>query len=186
MPSKLSSPRWAAWVALAAALAACRATASEPEDELRAATVLSFLRYSEWPGAPAGDHTLTVGVFGRPSLVATFRKALEDKTVENRLVRVLEFPAEPSNGCCQIVFFAGDKPGELKPALAAARSLHALTIGVSDQFLDLGGAIQLVLVDGHMSFEVDRDVLDRSGCTISSKLLRYGQVRKGGKARPPA
>jgi hypothetical protein len=39
-----------------------------------------------------------------------------------------------------------------------------------------------MIVDGHMSFEVSLEALDRAGLSISSKLLRYGQV----KARPPA
>jgi hypothetical protein len=158
--------------------------ASEPEDELKAATVLSFLRYSEWPAAPAGDPSLTVGVLGRPALLLTFRKALEGKMVENRPVKVMELPAEPAPGCCQIVFLVSDKPADLKTALA--HSTHALTIGVSDQFLELGGAIQLLIVDGRMSFEVNREVLERSGITVSSKLLRFGQIRSAGKGKPPA
>jgi len=157
------------------------AAATDPEEELRAATVLSFLRYSEWPAAPSGDPSLTVGVFGRPSLVLTFRRALEGKIVENRPVKVVELPAELASNCCQIVFVAAEKPADLKTALALAHSLHALTIGVADQFLDLGGAIQLLIIDGRMSFEVNRGALDSSGITISSKLLRFGQIHGAGK-----
>ena len=175
--------RW--WAVLAIVLSTGGVTASEPEDELKAATVLSFLRYSEWPGATASDRLLAVGVLGRPSLVATFRNALEGKQVDNRLVKVLELP-EPASACCQIVFLASEKPADLRPALAAALGMRALTIGVSKEFLELGGAIQLLIVDGRMSFEVNREALERSGITISSKLLRFGQIRKGGKGKPPA
>ena len=180
--------RWgAAGALLAGAVCALRLAASEPEDELRAATVLSFLRYSEWPATPAGgDPSLTVGVIGRPALLVTFRKVLEGKLVENRPVKVLGLPAESSSNCCQIVFLAPEKPGDLKPALGLARSMHALTIGAADQFLELGGAIQLLIVDGRMSFEVNRDALERSGITISSKLLRFGQIHGAGKGKPPA
>jgi hypothetical protein len=160
--------------------------ASEPEDELKAATVLSFLRYSEWPAAPSGDPSLKVGVMGRPALLVTFRRVLEGKLVENRPVKVLELPAESASGCCQIVFLGDEKPGDLKPALALARSLHALTIGAAGQFLEIGGAIQLLVVDGRMSFEVNREALEQSGIAISSKLLRFGQIRTAGKGKPPA
>jgi uncharacterized protein DUF4154 len=170
---------------VAGALCAMRLAASDPEDELKAATVLSFLRYSEWPAAPSGEPSLTVGVLGRPGLLVTFRRVLEGKLVENRPVRVLELPAESGSTCCHIIFLAGEKPGDLKPALALARSMHALTIGAADQFLELGGAIQLQIVDGRMSFEVNREALERSGITISSKLLRFGQIRSAGKGKPP-
>ncbi len=176
---------WAASAALAGALCAMRLAASEPEDELKAATVLSFLRYSEWPAPPAGDPSLTVGVLGRSALALTFRRVLEGKSVENRPVKVLDLPTESVSNCCQIVFLASERPGDLKPALALARSMHALTIGAADQFLELGGAIQLQIVDGRMSFEVNREALERSGITISSKLLRFGQIRTAGKGKPP-
>ena len=148
--------------------------------------MLSFLRYSEWPVVASGDQSLTVGVLGRPALVLTFRKVLEGKMVETRPVKVLQLPAESAPNCCQIVFLATEKPGDLKPALALARSMHALTIGAADQFLELGGTIQLLIVDGRMSFEVNREALERSGITISSKLLRFGQIRGAGNGKPPA
>lgn len=177
---------WALLAVLAGALCAMRVAASEPEDELKAATVLSFLRYSEWPAAPSGDPSLTVGVLGRPALVLTFRRALEGKLVENRPVKVMELPAEPAPNCCQIVFLAPEKPGDLKSALVLAHSMHALTIGAANQFLELGGAIQLLIIDGRMSFEVSHEALERSGITISSKLLRFGQIHSAGKGKPPA
>jgi len=167
-------------------LCAAHLAASEPEDELKAATVLSFLRYSEWPAASSGDQSLTVGVLGRPALLLTFRKVLEGKVVENRPVKVVGLAPDFSANCCQVLFLAPEKPGDLKPAIAMARSLHALTIGTADQFLELGGAIQLLIVDGRMSFEVDRDALERSGIPISSKLLRFGQIHSAGKGKPPA
>jgi hypothetical protein len=43
--------------------------------------------------------------------------------------------------------------------------------------LDSGGAVNLLVIDGHMSFEVSLEALDRSGVSISSKLLRFGQIR---------
>ena len=66
--------------------------------------------------------------------------------------------------------------------MASLGASHALTIGEADRFLDYGGAVKLLIVDGHMSFEVSPAALDRAGVSISSKLLRYGQV----KLRPPA
>jgi hypothetical protein len=62
-------------------------------------------------------------------------------------------------------------------ALQNAAAAHALTIGENKEFLHWGGAVRLLVVDGHMSFEVSLDALERSGVSISSRLLRFGQVR---------
>jgi hypothetical protein len=178
--------RWVLAVPLLALLPVPRATASEPlsdpVDELKSAIVLSFLRYSEWPEpAPVGQ-PLTVGVIGRPSILPVLRKALEGKLVNSRPVRILAIKALLDPGCCQVIYLATGKHAEIQQALTGARSVHALTIGEADRFLEYGGAVNLILVDGHMSFEVNMDALERSGVAISSKLLRYGQL----KGRPPA
>ena len=173
---------WSAAFVAGALCVVCSA-ASEPEDELTAATVLSFLRYSEWAPMGAADSYLSVGVLGRPALLFTFRRLLEDKSVGGRPIRVVELPPEPTSTCCQVVYLEIEKSTELKPALA--RFGRPLKIGVADEFIELGGDVHLLIVDGHMSFEVNRDSLERSGITISSKLLRFGQVRNM-RARGPA
>jgi len=155
---------------------------STPEDELRSAVILSFLRYSEWPERGAADGTLTVGVLGPPGLVSVLRRTLEAKPVNNRSIHVVELKPVGDPLCCQVIYLATDKAAELRSALAGARAAHALTIGQTDKFLELGGAVNLMVVDGHMAFEVDLKAVEQTGVVISSKLLRYGQVR----GRPPA
>ncbi|HXB67527.1 MAG TPA: YfiR family protein [Candidatus Acidoferrales bacterium] len=155
--------------------------ATTPEDELKSAVILTFLRYSEWPGRAVPDQPLTVGVLGRPGLVAMLRRTLEGKPVNNRTVRVIELKSPFDPQCCQVLFLGSGKASELQQALAGVRSSPVLTIGDSDRFLEYGGAVSLMLVDGHMAFEVNMSALEQSGVAISSKLLRYGQVR----GRPP-
>jgi hypothetical protein len=164
-------------LALLGLLAGSCAATSEPEDELKSAIVLSFLRYSDWPRPATADAPLTVGVLGRPSLAQVLHAALDGKVVNNRPIRVLEIKSavEPRN--CEVLYVASDRTAEIKQALAEARSTHALTIGESEQFLDDGGAVNLLLVDGHMSFEVSLPALAGAGVEISSKLLRYGQIK---------
>jgi len=175
LPTKRT--RILAGLALFGLLVCSHAATSEPEDELKSAIVLSFLRYSEWPHLPSADTALTVEVLGRASLAQVLRRALEGKVVNGRLIRVVESKSAAEPHDCQVLYVATDKSSEIKPALAGARSTHALTIGESDRFLDYGGAVNLLLVDGHMSFEVNLQALADTGIEISSKLLRYGQIK---------
>jgi hypothetical protein len=175
-----------ALAALAALVALCRAplSATEPEDELKAAIVLNFLRYSEWPERVPTDAPLTVRVAGRQSLAEVFRRSLDGKSVNGRTVRVTDSAATPDPRCCSVIYVAAAKSAEVKQALAAPHPAHALTIGESDRFLEEGGAVNLLLVDGRMSFEVSLEALDRARVAISSKLLRCGQIRDDRKGRP--
>ena len=167
----------------AASLGLTTRAASDPEDELKAAIVLSFLRYAEWshplaPGAP-----VTVGVFGSSAFTQVLSRVTAGKTIDGHGVRVIEVTSTPDPQCCNAIYFTGDKSSEIRQPLNAARAARALTIGDSKGFLDLGGVVNLLVVDGRMSFEVNLDALGQSGVSISSKLLRFGLIRgraKGG------
>jgi hypothetical protein len=160
---------------LLAALASIGQSASDPGDELKAAVVLSFLRYTEWTSVPAQD-PITVAVAGRSDFAKVLRKALEAKTVGAHRLAVVEVQDGPFANC-QILYIAFDRGSDVRRILAAASSSHLLTIGEADRFLDWGGAINLMTLDGHMSFEVNLDAVTRSGDSVSSKLLRFGQIR---------
>jgi hypothetical protein len=59
------------------------------------------------------------------------------------------------------------------------QSARVLTVGESKDFLQLGGCIRLAIVDGRMRFEASLPALEQRGISVSSKLLRFGQVRRG-------
>jgi hypothetical protein len=180
--TNLRISRWwigAGWVGLLAGFAFAIG-AAEPEDELRSATVLTFIRHAEWrKGETEGP--ITVGVMGRPSMIRLLQRTLEGKTANNRALRVVDSRVPAELGSCQVIYLATDNNTEAKRALAGSAASHALTIGEAGKFLEYGGAVNLMIVDGHMSFEVSLEALEHAGVSISSKLLRYGQV----KARPP-
>lgn len=85
--------------------------------------------------------------------------------------------------CCRILYFATDRVEEIKPGLQALNAERVLTIGETERFLEHGGAVNLFLSDGRMAFEVSMGALERSGIEISSRLLRFGQIRDLAKGR---
>ena len=156
----------------------------DAEDEMKAAVVLTFLRYSEWPSPARSNGPVIIGVGGRPGFSALLRRSLDGKTVNNRSISVIELDSAADGQGCNVIYIATG--GESKPQqfLKGGRSpAGTLTISDSRDFLESGGVVRLLLVDGRITFEVSMDGLERSGITISSKLLRFGQIRrsKGGK-----
>jgi hypothetical protein len=176
------NPRITRWTAagLIGLLAGIAVGATEPEDELKSATVLTFVRHSEWL-RDSQTGPITVGVTGRPSMISMLHRTLDGKTANNRAIRIVDVKASGDLRACQVLYIASDNNNEIRETLGSLGASHALTIGEADRFLDYGGAVKLLIVDGHMSFEVSPAALDRAGVSISSKLLRYGQL----KVRPP-
>jgi hypothetical protein len=151
--------------------------AADSEDELKSATVWLFVQYSNLE--PGADGVITVGVLGRTSFGQALRHTLEGKSTGGHPVRVVDAKADIRG--CQIVYLATGKNEEIRRVVQSTPPLRALTIGESDNFLGIGGAVKLFIADGHISFEASLDALDRSGVTISSNLLKFGQVHGRGK-----
>ncbi len=173
--SSITSPRLLAFLVLAAVLPG-GSPADEPQDELKAAVVLSFLRYGDWGPALTANAAIKVGVVGRPGFAAALHHSLEGKSVNDHPVQVVELKNIVER-CCQVIYFAGDKSAGIKAALQSPALARVLTIGETRDFLDWGGAVNLFVLDGRMTFEVSLEALERCGVNISSRLLRFGQIR---------
>jgi hypothetical protein len=163
---------------------AAAGSGTDPEDDLKSAIVLSFLRYSEWRRGGSSAAPLTIGVVGRASLIQALRKSVDGKSFQGRPIRVVDLRGVSELRPCQVVYVATDDSAEIRQALAVARGAGALAIGEDDHFLDLGGAVNLLTLDGRMTFEVNLSALERSGVAVSSKLLRFGHIWERGKVRP--
>jgi YfiR/HmsC-like len=176
--------RIAAVAIFCAALATALMAGADAEDELKCAALLAFVQNAHWMEPLAASAPLTVGVLGRPAFLRCLRTSIEGKAVDGRPLRVQEIRASADPRCCQVLYFATDQPSEIRLALQSVSSQRVLTVGETGHFLEQGGAVNLFLMDGHMAFEVSMVALDRSGITISSKLLRFGQIRDLAKGRP--
>src|ERR1017187_1185386 len=175
---------WIGGILLAVALAlpgmpySSPGVGAEAEDELKSVIVKNFLRYSTWPETASPNGPITVGVLGRSSFSQVLHGLLDGKSVNGRLVEIVELKSSSDTHHCHLIYVATDKNPEIKQILQTVRSTHTLTIGEDGKFLDYGGAVNLLLIDGHMGFEVDLESLNRSGVEISSKLLRLGEIRR--------
>ena len=155
------------------------------EDQLKCATLVAFLQNARWPDPLPDKAPLTVGVAGRPGFVRMLSDSVEGRMAAGHPIRIQSLNTSANPHCCQVLYFATDKAAEIKPVLQLFGAAHALTIGETDGFLEQGGAVNLFFVDGHMAFEVSLSALGREGIEISSKLLRFGQIRDLAKERPP-
>jgi hypothetical protein len=162
----------------------------QQEDDLRAALVLGFARFTEWP-AGQREGPLVIGVLGHGGIVASMEKVAAGKSVNGRPVTVRPLRTAAQAAGCHIVYFGrlqGLKLADaLKEMLASESRPARLLIGEEDRFLSAGGAVHLFEEDGRMSFDANLDALQHANLTISSKLLRLGYTtrdNKRGRTKP--
>ncbi len=153
------------------------------EESLRAAFLVSLVRFSEWPDK--GEGTVTIGIAGNADLEAALQSILTSKAVGGRTIetRSVKSPAEARQ--CQVLFLGETRGKKSEELLQAAKGLPVLTITANPSLYDNGAIVLLFEEDGKLRFEVDWDAMAQSRLMISSKLLKLGTIRKSGaKVRP--
>jgi len=146
------------------------------EDDLRAAQVLGFARFSEW--AVTREGPIIIAVAGRPALAEALERVSAGKMVNGRPIQIRQVRQPAQAAGAHILYFGRTSGLRLSEAIQEARAPDIkwpiLTIEEEDRFLASGGAVHLFEEDGRMSFEVSLAALQAVNVSISSKLLRLG------------
>jgi hypothetical protein len=155
-------------------LGMARAQAGAPtEYQVKAAYLYNFTRYVEWPDSAfaAPESPFVVGVVGHDPFGPTLDKILDGRTMNGRPFLVKRFKHADDVQPCQLLFVGEYETDKLPRILSHLGNAGTLTVGESYGFLQHGGAINFLIEDNHVRFEINLNAADRCGLKISSKLL---------------
>jgi len=170
-------------LALAAALAPALAVdqASLLERKVKAAYLLKFANYVDWPEASfaRSDSPLVIGVFGAESLAAELQQSAAGRQLRGRTVEVRPLRRGDSSGV-HILFFSQLERDALENTLEYARTHNVLTVTDSEEVRSSGAMVRLLEVDARLRFEVDLRAAAAAGLKISALMLSSAyRVQKG-------
>ena len=148
------------------------------EYDVKAAFVLNFARYVEWP-TPRRTPPLQVCVlqsnpFGQRLEAVVAGEQWQGGTIDVRLVADMRSAAK-----CHLLYVplaAGDR---FSAGLSAVSGLPILTVGEHDGFLEQGGMIRLFLEENRVRFSINQRAADAAGLQVSSRLLRLARAVVG-------
>jgi hypothetical protein len=150
-------------LALALVPAATAQPTSAPEYEVKAAFVLHFLQFIEWPG---GDSERTIC-----SLNETLYNSLKGLSEHSAKVSVMLLNAGRLDAAalkhCSIVYI-GQNEADAVPGLISELKESKSAIVTDD---DDRGDINLIITGGKVRFRISPDRLKNNGVRISSRLL---------------
>jgi hypothetical protein len=143
------------------------------EAEVKAAYLLNFTRYVEWPVESFSDAKapMVIGVLGHDPLGRTLDRTIDGRTSAGRevVVRRIERPADAVS--CHLIFISHAEEEHLAELLRPLAGRPILTVGESDRFFDLGGGINLVIVEESVRFKVNLRSTQAAGLRVSSRML---------------
>jgi hypothetical protein len=152
------------------------------EFEVKAAFLLNFARFVDWPSASAATPgSFVVGVLGADAFAETVERAVAGKTVGGHEVVVRRVRSVSGAQACRILFVGSAAPAASSRVLAELEEKHVLTVTDADR-PGGGGVIRFFVEDRRVRFEVDLDAADRAGLKISSRLLSVARVVRESKA----
>ena len=151
------------------------------EDSVKAVFLARFPGYVEWP--PTARTQFTIAVLGADGVAAELQRVLPNFQVARLQTQVRKIRRIDELGDAQMLFVGRESPVDLRLIVAATSARPVLLVTDDEHGLDLGSAVNFLLVDQRVRFEVSVLAAERSGLTISSELLSVAARVQGGRRR---
>jgi hypothetical protein len=162
------------------ALACIRqASAAEPvtrEDQFKAAYVINFLKFVEWPASTSED-VLTICFVGATGVHDTLASGIETKRAGARRLALRRIEPNTSVDGCNVLYVDASAASTVRLGTVGQQSI--LTISDAADFAQHTGMIQLFTDNNRLRFDINIDNAQKAGLRISSSLLQLAaQVRR--------
>jgi hypothetical protein len=140
------------------------------ESAVKAAFLYKFAGYIEWPDSafPSPDAPLVIGVAGAEDVAGELEKLLPGRSIGTRKGVVRRVKEGDALKGVHVVFI-GRRDPNVRAVVRTAQQAGSLT--VTETGLEHGSAINFVVSDERIAFEVSLEAAERSGHRISSRML---------------
>ena len=152
-----------------------QATTAPADDDLKAAFLLNFGKYVDWPPTAALATTFHLCAIAEPDFLKRIDEIVATETIQGRPVARETPETLTATRGCAILFISDIEDSRIDHLIAAVRDLPVLTVGESSDFLARGGMIAFVRDGDRIRFDVNNAAAQGVGLTISSRLLRLAR-----------
>lgn len=156
--------------------------AASPEYQVKAAFLLNFVKFVEWPGTAFTDDKspLVLGVVGEDPFGPAL-DALEGQIVRNRTVQIKRFSSTEGIRKCHLLYISTSDEGRVRDIVSALGNAPVLTVSDgAERFAQQGVSINFILSDNKIRFEVNLTVAKKAGLSMGTQLLQVAKVVEGG------
>ncbi len=144
------------------------------EYQVKAAFLLNFANFVQWPDGALADDTFTIGVLGQDPFDSAI-DSLKGKTFKGRRVVVRRYDEPEDARQADILFISVSEKRVLPHILKTLRGRSILTVGDGKGFGRSGVMINMILLHKRVGFEINLTAAHRDGLKISSQLLKLAQ-----------
>lgn len=151
-----------------------RVAAGQPtEYEVKAAFLLNFTRFVEWPqmAFPDPGAPLVIGIVGEDPFGDVLPKLVQGQKAQGRPIEIRRFREAEDCGDCHVLFLSRSVADEAKRILRRLGSRPVLTVNENEDFVRDGGVIRFALVNETVRFDINLKAAEAAELKVSSKLV---------------
>ncbi len=167
-----------------AALGAARGLArpaqatSASEYDIKAVFLYQFTRYLQWPEGIEPE-AFTIVVLGESPIIEPLQEIAKKKTVGSKAIVVRQCAEIEEIGRPRILFYAKSAVPKIARVLEKTRGTDILIVGEAEGLGSRGVAINFVLQEGTVKFEMNEKTLNEARIRTSSQLLKLAILVDG-------
>jgi hypothetical protein len=152
------------------------ASPAPAEAEVKAAFMLNFIRFVEWPPSTfrTPDDPIVVAVAGKDPVSEAIAR-LDGKAVAGRRLEVRRIEGAGAAGSCQVLFVGSSGRADPGPFLRTVQHRPVLTVADFDGFVARGGTIGFTRQGERVGFEINEEAAKASGLKVNARLLYLGR-----------
>ena len=154
---------------------------SAAEYEVKAAMLVNFTKFVEWPDASG---PLVIGLLGRDPFGHALEAVLEEQRTGPGRQIVVRREAQVPKDAVHVLFIARSERRRMAECLAQLAGRPVLTVSDAEGFARLGGMIEFILEDDRVRFGCNAKAAQKAGVRISSRLLNLATANVDGEGGP--
>jgi len=150
--------------------------ADQPSElSVKAAFVVNFLKFVEWPPVAPG-RPLVLVLLGDAPIAAALKDTTVGLQIGGRPVHLRFARSASEIGDADAVFIAAGEHKQVPAILRHLDGKSVLTIGDSEGFATSGVVLNLVMQDNRVRVEANTAAAARAGLRVSAHLLRLARI----------
>jgi hypothetical protein len=150
---------------------------AQSEDEIKAAFLLNFARYVEWPenAFSSPESPVRICMLDSAGFQSVVSSTVAGKTVGPREVAVVDVASAGAASNCHILFIGSDNLAA-QSIVGPLGGAAVFTVANDEGFAERGGVANFFRADNRIRFEINPNAAQSAGLKISSRLLRLAQL----------
>jgi hypothetical protein len=150
------------------------------ESAVKAVFLYRFADYVQWPAEALTAGKFTIAVLGADEIATHLEALLPSHPILGLPAQVKHVSEVRQIEDAQTLYVGRDYHGSLRAVIAALRDRPVLIVTDVEGGLEAGSAVNFVLSDQHVRFEISTAAANRAGLKISAELLAVATRIKAG------